>query len=202
MPFKKLIQPLQDKLAEKGFDEPLDFQKKVLSKIKGGANMYAIAPQGAGKTTSLVLSVLQKLNNEAFQEAPRALIFVQDRKAAQDLERQFKEFKHRELRVYSVYEEKDFDDQRDDIYDGVDVVIATPKRLTKIFLSNGINLNRLQMMIVDDAEFLIGNIGLSQVSRIPESLSKCQYLIFAENYNNRFNQWNDTFMFNAQLIKA
>lgn len=201
MSFNKLIEPLRDSLKARGFEEPLAFQEKILSKIRGGANMFAIAPQGAGKTTSLVLSVIQKLKGEAFQEAPRVLIFVKDKIEALSLEEEFKLYRRgTNLRVYAAYDGRDFQGQRDDIYDGVDVVISTPKRLTKIFLSNGINLNRLQMMIVDDAEFLLGNIGYSQVMRIPESLTKCQYLIFGEKFDKRYEQWQDKFMFNSQII--
>jgi Lhr-like helicase len=56
MPFKKLIQPLKDTLENKGFDEPLVLQKSILSKIKGGASLFCIAPKGAGKTTSIILA--------------------------------------------------------------------------------------------------------------------------------------------------
>ena len=86
MPFKKLIQPLKDTLENKGFDEPLVHQKSILSKIKGGASLFWIAPKGAGKTTSIILIVIQKLKGKAFDDAPRTLIFVKDKQAALDLE--------------------------------------------------------------------------------------------------------------------
>lgn len=202
MSFKKLIEPLRDILEHKGFDEPLAFQKKILSKIKGGASMFAVAPKGAGKTTSIVLSVIQKLKGKAFEDAPRVLIFVKDKQAALDLELEFSAFKRgTDLRVYCAYEEKSIDDQKDEIYFGTDIVIATPKRLNKIFFLNGINLNKLQMCIVEDAQFLLGNNSFSEVTRTPESIGKCQYLIFSEKFDKRFERWQDTFMYNSQLVK-
>jgi superfamily II DNA/RNA helicase len=202
MSFKKLIEPLKEAIARNGFEEPLAFQKKILSKIKGGTSMFAIAPTGAGKTTSLVLSVLQKLNAEAFEDAPRALIFVKDKLAALELEEQFNTFKRgTDLRVYSAFEEKKIDHQLDEIYVGVDVVIATPRRLSKLFFLNGINLNKLQLFVVDDAEFLPGTNAFVEVSRIPASLGKCQYLIFANKLDKRFARWQDTFMANAEIIE-
>ena len=202
MPFKKLIQPLKDSLESKGFNTPLPFQKSILSKIKGGASLFCIAPNGAGKTTSLVLSVIHKLKGQAFEDAPRALIFVKDKQAALNLELEFKAFKRgTDLRVYCAYEEYNIDGQRDDIYDGVDIVIATPKRLNKIFFLNGINLSQLQLCIVEDAEFLFGNSNLAEVTRTPESIGRCQYLIFSSVYDLRFDRWRDTFMHNAQIVK-
>lgn len=203
MPFKKLIQPLKEALENKGFNEPLPFQKLILSKIKGGASMFCIAPIGAGKTTSIVLSVIQKLKGEAFEDAPRALIFVKDKQAALDLELEFNGFlRGSDLRVYCAYDQKSIDNQREEIYVGVDIVIATPKRLNKIYYLNGINLNKLQMFIVEDSEFLLQNNNLAEIARTPESIGKCQYLVFSTKYDNRFERWQDSFMYNAQIVKS
>ena len=61
----------------------------------------------------MILSVIQKLKGEAFEDAPRALIFVKDKQAALDLELEFKAFlKGTDLRVYCAYDEKSIDSQR------------------------------------------------------------------------------------------
>jgi superfamily II DNA/RNA helicase len=200
MSFKKLIDPLKDRLKNKGFESPLPLQKQILSKIKGGASLFIVAPKDAGKTTSLVISVIQKLKN-AFEDAPRALIFVKDKQTALDLELEFNIFKRgTDLRIYCAYEEQNIDTQRDEIYIGTDIVIATPKRLNKLFYLNGINLNKLQMCIVEDAEFLFRNNNLAEVTRIPESINKCQYLVFTNKFDARFERWQESFMYNAEVI--
>lgn len=200
MSFKKLIDPLKDRLKNKGFESPLPLQKQILSKIKGGASLFIVAPKDAGKTTSLVISVIQKLKN-AFEDAPRALIFVKDKQTALDLELEFNIFKRgTDLRIYCAYEEQNIDTQRDEIYLGTDIVIATPKRLNKLFYLNGINLNKLQMCIVEDAEFLFRNNNLAEVTRIPESINKCQYLVFTDKFDARFERWQESFMYNAEVI--
>lgn len=136
MSFKKIHPELKEALERLKITEPLPFQKVLLPKIKGGASVFALAPpEGSGKTTTLVMSTLQKLKCEEFEDAPRALIFVKDKQAALDLKAEFDRFTFRmSVRTYCAYEEQGMDDQRDDIYDGVDVVIATPKRLNRIFL--------------------------------------------------------------------
>jgi len=201
MSFKKLIEPLKIVLQKKAFANPLPLQNLILSKIKGGASMFCIAPKSSGKTTSIILSVIQNLKGKAFEDAPRALIFVKDKEAALNLEREFQQYiKGTDLRVYCAYDEHNIELQREEIYVGTDIVIATPKRLNKIFYLNGINLNKLQMYIVEDAEFLFRNNNFAEVSRIPESLEKCQYLIFSTKFDNRFKRWQESFMFNSQLI--
>ncbi|WP_405291215.1 DEAD/DEAH box helicase [Algibacter sp. Ld11] len=201
MSFKKLIEPLKDTLKTKGIETPLPLQKKILSRIKGGSSMYVYAPKGSGKTSSMIISVIQKLKN-AHEDAPRALIFVKDKQTALDLELEFNSYKRgTDLRVYCAYDEKNIDDQRDEIYYGTDIVIATPKRLNRLFYLNSVNLNRLQMCIVDDAEFLFRNNNLAEVTRTPESIGKCQYLVFAEKTDARYERWQDTFMYNAETVK-
>ncbi len=203
MPFKKLIEPLKDALIRKKFDEPLSFQRQILSKIKGGANVFGIGPKGSGKTSSLIISVIQKLKGKAFEDAPRALIFVENKQAALDLKTEFEIYtKGTDLRIYCVYDELHIDIQRSELYIGTDIVIATPKRLNKVFYMNGIDLNQLQLFIVDDAAFIFANNDLKEIARIPQSLKKCQYLIFSTKFDTRFNRWKETFMYNSQTIKA
>jgi superfamily II DNA/RNA helicase len=202
MSFKKFIEPLKINLKNKGIESPLELQKLILSKIKGGVSMFCIAPKGSGKTTSIILSVIQKLNGQALGNAPRALIFVKDKEAALHLEEEFKTYlKGTDLRIYAAYEEYNIELQREDLFLGTDIVIATPKRLNKIFYLNGINLNELQMFIVEDAEFLFRNNFFAEVARTPESLEKCQYLIFSTKFDQRFERWQETFMHHAQIIE-
>lgn len=202
MSFKKLIQPLQETLHQKEFKNILPLQELILSKIKGGVNLFVIAPQGSGKTTSLIISVINKLNGTAVGDAPRALIFVRDKQAALDLEAEFKAYlRGTDLRIYCAYEEHNMELQREELYLGTDIVIATPKRLNRIFYLNGINLNQLQLFIVEDAEFLFRNNHFTEVTRTPESIAKCQYLIFSTKFDDRFERWQDSFMFNSQTIE-
>ncbi len=200
MLFKKLIEPLNDSLIQNGVTKPKLLQKAILSKIKGGNSLFVIASKDSGKTTSIVISVINKLKS-AFEDAPRALIFVKDKQAALDLADLFNMYKKgTDLRVYCAYDEHNIELQREEIYLGTDIVIATPKRLNKIFYLNGINLNKLQMFIVEDAEFLFRNNNFAEVSRTPESIERCQYLIFSNKFDTRFERWQDSFMSHAQII--
>lgn len=201
MPFKKLIESLKDNLEQNGINQPNLLQKAILSKIKGGSSLFVISPIGSGKTTSIIISVVNKLK-EAFEDAPRALIFVKDKEVALKMEAEFKNFaKGTDLRIYCAYDEHNIELQREEIYLGTDIVIATPKRLNKIFYLNGINLNKLQLCIVDDAGFLFRNNNFAEVTRTPESIGRCQYLVFSDTFDARFERWRESFMYNAQVVK-
>lgn len=201
MSFKKIIEPLKDNLQRHGIVEPNPLQTKILSKIKGGKDLFVIAPKNSGKTTSIVISVINKLK-DAFEEAPRALIFVKDKEEALKLTDLFKLYiRGTDLRVYAAYEEHNLELQREELYLGTDIVIATPKRLNRIFYLNGINLNKLKMCIVEDAEFLFRNNHFAEVTRTPESIGRCQYLVFSESFDNRFERWRESFMNLSEVVK-
>lgn len=201
MSFKKIHPVLQETLQGMGIRAPFPFQKQLISKIKGGGSAFAIGPHGSGKTTAMIIAVIEKLNAAAFEDAPRALIFVKDKEAALELAQKFRRFSHgTDLRIYAAYEEHNIEIQREEIYVGTDIVIATPKRLAKIFYLNGIHLGQLQMFIVEDAAFLSKASDYSDVIRIPESIEKCQYVVMGTQFDNRMERMQDSFMFNAEII--
>ena len=202
MSFKKLNPIIKDSLERLGYESPTAIQKNILPKIKSGADLYCLAPEGSGKTTAMIISVIQKLNAEAFEDSPRALIYVKDKEAALDLEEKFKAFtRETDLRIYCAYEEQNIDDQKDDIYYGVDIVIATPKRLGKLFSMTGIHLGQLQLFILEDAEFISKSSNYDDIVRIPLSINKCQYLIFAETMEPKMERLKGMFMERARVVK-
>jgi len=201
MPFKKLNTPLKEALERLEIESPTPFQKKSISKIKSGANFYGIAPEGAGKTTAMIISTIQQLKSEAYMDAPRALIYVKDKESALDLEEKFKSFtRYMDLRIYCAYDEQNIDHQKDDIYAGVDIVIATPKRINKLFSITGINLGELQLLILEDAHDLLQRSANEAIYRISQSITRCQYLVFTESMTTKLEKLEETFMKNAVKV--
>jgi superfamily II DNA/RNA helicase len=202
MAFKKLKEQLLDTLTQLGYESPLPFQKTMISTIKSGANAFGIAENKGGKTTALIIGVIQRLQAEAKGDNPRALIFVENKKQAFELEESFKVFlKNTDLRIYTAVEEGNVNHQKDAIYLGCDILIATPKRLNKLYFLNGVNITELMMLIVEDAEFLVKNNFVTEISRITESAEQCQYLVFSSKMDEKLKRLQKLFMYNAKIIK-
>ena len=202
MPFKKLIPSILDTLSALGCEEPTTLQEKAISKIKSGTNIFVTGPKDSGKTTTLIINTIQQLKGRAIGDNPRALIFVKDRNAAKYLEERFSAFINKtDLRMFCVFEEGDVEHQKDAIYIGMDIVIATPKRLSKLYFLNGVNLTQLQMIVVEDAEFLVGKSFHTDIDRISESV-KCQHVVFAEKYDDKLNRLKELFMEVSQVVSV
>jgi superfamily II DNA/RNA helicase len=201
MPFKKLKPLLKDILEHQNIEEATPFQKIVIPKIKSGANVFAVAPDNSGKTTSIILTTLQKLKDYEEHDNPRVVIFVKDKEKALALEEKFEPFiKHMNLTSYSVYEEQALQIQKDTIYEGVDIVIGTARRINKLYLMNGINLNDMTTIIIEDANELPRIDFAKDIVRISEGFPKCQYIVFSTDFDEKLKSLKESFMYNA--VKA
>ena len=71
----KLNKQLIRSATELGYTTPKEIQQKTLTRIIGGQDIIAIAPEGAGKTTTYVLGTLNRFNY-APEGVPKVLILV------------------------------------------------------------------------------------------------------------------------------
>jgi len=203
MSFKKINQELLEVLANDGVESPNDFQSAMIPKIKSGASCYGFAEKGAGKTTTALMMALNKIDFKEQGDNPQVVIFAENKKKVVEIEEKLKELTYRtDIRTFCIYEEGDLTYQKNTIYPGVDILVATTKRFAQLYFQNGINLNELKMIIVDDAEFLNRGTSHTDLDRINESLKSCQFVLFAEKDDAKFNRLNELFMQRAIKVKA
>ncbi|WP_347374730.1 DEAD/DEAH box helicase [Aequorivita sp. Q41] len=201
MPFKKLHADIQEKLATLEITTPTPFQSKSIPVIKSGANVYCNAPTGSGKTTSLILTTLQKLKCKAVGNAPRAVVLVENKEKAMELYDAFLCYtKHTSLRVYVGYEELHIDVQKSEIAMGADILISTPKSMNKLFLLNGVSISQLKLFSIDDAEFLSQKSSYAAIMSITQSIQKCQYVLYSEKMHPMLQRFEGYFMEYAKKV--
>ncbi|WP_310594824.1 DEAD/DEAH box helicase [Flavobacterium sp.] len=185
MKLKKINEALQNALIESGLTEANELQQETFSTIKSGADCLIVAPKGSGKTTTIVLNVIQQLAGKQ-EESPRALIIVEDKAKVLEMEALFEEYgKYDPLEVYGVHDKGDMDYDKNYISTGIDVLIGTPNKLSDMFSTAGYNVNRLKMFILDDADPILKLRHDTKIMRISNSIAKTQRLIFTEQYTER-----------------
>lgn len=191
---KKINEKLLQGVQEAGFTEPTELQKESFGTIKSGADCVLSAPSTEGKSITIVINVIQKLE-KAFQQSPRALIIVQDKAKVLEMEEIFATLgKYTDLRVYGVYEQGDIDYDKNQISVGIDVLIGTPGRLNDMFATAGYDVNQLKMFIVDDTEVLLKARMDSKITRISNSIAKTQRLFFTDIITERVEILADRLM--------
>jgi ATP-dependent RNA helicase RhlE len=200
MKLKKINEKLQNALIENGLTEANVLQQETFSTIKSGADCIILSPAGSGKTTTIVLNVIQQLSGQT-EESPRALIFVEDKAKVLEMEALFEKYgKHSNLEVYGVHDKGDTDYDKNYISTGVDVLIGTPNKLSEMFTTAGYNVNRLKMFIIDDADPMLKLRHETKIMRISNSITKTQRIIFAENLTERIEILADKMMLEPYLF--
>lgn len=194
MNLKKINPNLQKALVENGLEEANEIQQETFSTIKSGADCIVIAPEQSGKSTTIVINVIQQLVTEG-EESPRALIIVEDKAKVLEMEALFEKLgQYNPLRVYGVHDKGDMEYDKNYISTGIDVLIGTPNRLNEMFTTAGFNVNRLKMFIVDDTETLLKARHETKIMRISNSINKTQRLIFTDVVTEKLEIFADKFM--------
>lgn len=185
MKLKKINENLQEALIENGLTEANEMQEETFSTLKSGADCIVIAPKGSGKSVTIVLNVIQKLAGST-EESPRALIIVEDKDKVLEMVTLFEKIgKNSGLEIFGVHDKGDMDYDKNYISTGVDVLIGTPNKLNDMFTTAGYNVNRLRMLILDDADSILKLRHETKIMRISNSISKTQRIIFSDVFSER-----------------
>jgi len=201
MKLKKINEKLQEALIENGLSEANVLQQETFSTLKSGADCIIIADKGTGKTTTIVLNVIQQLARET-EESPRALIIVEDKAKVLEMEELFEKYgKYTDLQVYGVHDKGDMEYDKNYISTGVDVLIGTPNKLSEMFTTAGFNVNRLKMFILDDADPILKLRHETKIMRISNSINKTQRVIFSDVFTDRIEILADKMLLEPILFE-
>ncbi|MBB1150166.1 MULTISPECIES: DEAD/DEAH box helicase family protein [unclassified Myroides] len=196
MKLKKIHPVLQHNLAEQGLVEPTLLQKTAFGRIKGGQDFVLIAPNEEGKTTTLIMAALQRV------EAPvedmistRVLIVVKDKFEVERLLEEFDRFGSKMgIRVFGVHDYTDLDDDKNQMSLGNDILIGTAERLNLMFSGAGFDVNQLKMYAIDDIDQQLRNRHEPRLYRLSESIGKTQRVYFATDYVEQLDMFVDKTM--------
>lgn len=198
----KLSKRLQSNMKELGYFQAKEIQTKVLSRIIGGHSVIAVAPEGAGKTTTYVLGVLMRLKYTD-DEAPKVLVLAaNDDKISEIVERFLTISKNKDLHIMGLKSSGSMEEEIEDLVRGVDIVVATPNRARAVYLKLGLNLNRIQTFIIDDAEEIVKQGMQTNVRELAQSCGDVQYLSFSSVEHEKLHLMIDPFMPFATLIEV
>ena len=194
MQLKKINPNLQKALIENDFVEANEMQEETFSTIKSGVDAVIQSPKKSGKTTTIIMNVIQKMD-KPLGESTRALILVQDKEKVLEAVEQFKRFNHyNNLRVIGVHEKGDIDYDKNLISVGMDVLIGTPIRINEMFTSAGFNMNTIKMFVVDDVEEMLRKREDTLIDRLSSSVDKTQRLFFCKQITEKVEILADRIM--------
>jgi len=198
----KLNKQLVRSVNEAGFTNPTELQLKTLTRIVGGQDIIAIGHEGSGKTTAYVLGVLNRFNY-APEGVPKVLILVPEKDQVFGVIEQFDRLnKNKSIKIVGLYVAPGIEAQMDALADGADIVVATPDRARAIYLKLGLNLNKVDLFIVDDADQIIKKGLQLPVVELANSIGKGQHLVFTEVIHSKLEKMLAPFMNQPAIIEV
>jgi ATP-dependent RNA helicase RhlE len=210
-------------VAEQGYTTPTPIQLRAIPALLEGRDVLAAAQTGTGKTAAFALPMLQRLSaatsgvaniplmnprdnrrNAGPRRPPRALIMTPTRELAAQVGEDLRIYgRHLPLRSTTIYGGVGFGPQIDAVRRGVDIVIATPGRLLDHVSQRTIDLSRIEIVVLDEADRMLDMGFIHDIKRILQVLpAKRQSLLFSATFSDEIRRIAAAFLSNPLEIEV
>ena len=181
--------PLLQALADLEFEYPTPIQRKAFSTIMSGSDVVGIAQTGTGKTAAFVLPILQRLMIGP-RSCARALIVAPTRELAQQIHEAIVELcKGTGLKSMTLYGGVNINPQIKQLKTGVEIIVACPGRLLYHVQQRTINLDKIEVLVLDEADQMFDMGFLPSIRKILRLLpKKRQTLLFSATMPTAINE--------------
>lgn len=160
--------------------QPTPVQEKAYPVIMSGRDTVGIAQTGTGKTLAYLLPLLRQ-HEFSNQRHPRVLIIVPTRELVVQVVGEIEKLSaYMSVRYYGVYGASNINTQKQAVYNGLDILVATPGRLMDLYLARAVQFSNIKKLVIDEVDEML-NLGFRpQLMQILEVLPlKRQNILFS-----------------------
>jgi ATP-dependent RNA helicase RhlE len=200
-----LMAELLRAVATQGYTVPTPIQAKAIPEILAGHDILAGAQTGTGKTAAFTLPVLQILSGRPSQgRLPRALVLTPTRELAAQVEESVRTYgQNLPLRSAVIFGGVGMQPQVDRLRHGVDLVVATPGRLLDHVGQRTLDLGRIEILVLDEADRMLDMGFIHDIKRVLALLPKRrQNLLFSATYSDEIKRLADGLLNKPKLIEV
>jgi ATP-dependent RNA helicase DeaD len=145
---------LRDAALRLNWSELMPVQTQTIPYMLAGQDVMVQSQTGSGKTGAFLLPILNRI--EIGLGAPQALVLVPTRELAVQVTRDAEELgRECGVRPVSIYGGVGYKAQIQGLEDGAQLVIGTPGRILDHLLKGNLNLDRLKVLIFDEADRML-----------------------------------------------
>ena len=198
-----LIAPILKALEEQGYKQPSPIQAKAIPPALVGRDVLGCAQTGTGKTCAFATPILQRLNSKKVDGHPvRALILTPTRELAIQIGESFEAYgKHLPLRAAVIFGGVGQTPQVDKLKKGVDILIATPGRLEDLYQQGFVDVSKLEIFVLDEADRMLDMGFIHDVKKILKWLpQKKQTLFFSATMPPEITALVDSLLHNPARV--
>ncbi|MCC6461923.1 MAG: DEAD/DEAH box helicase [Saprospiraceae bacterium] len=166
------------------FKTPTPIQQQAIPHILEGKDLIGIAQTGTGKTAAFILPILNKILEEPETQYVQALVVVPTRELAVQIDQAVEAYAYFAgiscIAVYGGSGGKEFNQERNALTRGVDLIIATPGRLIAHMNMGYVDFSKLRFLVLDEADRMLDMGFMPDIQRIVNSLNpERQNLLFS-----------------------
>jgi len=197
-----LSKPLLNALNEQEISSPTAIQEQAIPVISSGADVIGIAQTGTGKTLAYLVPILKNLKYSD-QRQPRVMILVPTRELVVQVIQEIEKLTtYMSVRTLGVYGGTNINTQKQKIYEGCDILVATPGRLYDLVMTGILRLKSIHKLVIDECDEML-NLGFRpQLERILELLpTKRQNLMFSATMTEEVHALIESYFSNTQKIE-
>jgi len=194
MTLEQLNKHLEGTLEDTEFATLNELQQKSIAKVKQGGDCVFVSGDRTGKTTAIAMSSIVKAPH-SYEGSPRVIVFSSTVDKAHQLHKQLSTWVRRtEISIELAHDKGNMVLERNNIFDGADILVANTKRMLDLYIQNGIHIGQLTLLIVDDATEIAKDAMMTQrIARLIESFPKCQHFIFTTEINSKVEKLMEVF---------
>jgi ATP-dependent RNA helicase RhlE len=179
-----LAEPLLRALTEEGYTTPTPIQAQAIPHLLAGRDLLGLAQTGTGKTAAFALPILQRLAQNKVAPPPRGarvLVLAPTRELASQIADSFAAYgRHLRITHTVVFGGVGQGRQVDAMRRGVDVLIAAPGRLLDLMGQGHIELSKLEVLVLDEADRMLDMGFVRDIRRIVATIpTDRQTLLFS-----------------------
>jgi ATP-dependent RNA helicase RhlE len=174
-------------IDEKGYQEVTPIQQESIPLILDGKDILAGAQTGTGKTAGFALPLLQKLQFSPHnRRSVRALILTPTRELAAQVGESVRDYgRHLPFRTAVIFGGVSINTQFSKLRKGADVVVATPGRLLDHLQRKTIDLSKIDVLVLDEADRMLDMGFIRDIKKIFKFLpNERQNLLFSATFSN------------------
>ena len=184
---------LQEGLDIMGFDKATPIQEQAIPIIQEGRDLIACAQTGTGKTAAFVLPILDKLTTIHSSNKVKAIIIAPTRELAKQIDMQIEGFAYftnsSSYPIYGGGTGVEFDNQKQALKKGADIIICTPGRLLAHLDFDYFDTSAVEFLILDEADRMLDMGFYDDIITITKQLpKKRQTLMFSATMPHKIRE--------------
>ncbi len=192
-------------VGERGYTEPTSIQQAAIPAVLAGRDLMAGAQTGTGKTAGFALPILHNLSTQP-ERGPhrvRCLVLAPTRELTAQVEQSFRDYgKYLSLRTCAVFGGVGIYPQIQKLARGVDILVATPGRLLDHLAQRTVDLSRVEVLVLDEADRMLDMGFVHDVRRILKTVPReRQSLLFSATFPNEIKRFAEGFLREPELIE-